>query len=524
MKTLIPLFLFLFLCFSATAQNFTTKGNTFWLAYMENLDLNFNGSPSFSVYVVSESSGQGTITAPATGLSIPFSYAANETQEVVLPPAIYYSEGSENVANLGLRIEMETEGYVFALHNRIYFSEATSLLPQEALGDSYVVTAILDTENLGSSPSSFVILATEDNTTVEITPTGLTLGLRPEGVPFSVELNAGQTYQVQSLYDLSGTLVTTTGNKKIALFGGALKARIGCGSPADSHCYDQLLPVDAAAKAYPLIPYGGHSFSLVKITATENNTEVFLNQSSIATLNKGEFLETEINDPKMLEATEPVFVVQLNPSQECSPGSIGDPNMLHLAPLEMRGKYLPFEHLNIFIGEGPEAPRYFVTLFTETEYVAEVRVNGNTVADEFEWFPGNEAYSYAIIELNAGKHLVESSRGVLAYAYAFGDYDAYTYHLGYEAPVATTATTTLLSGTLSVSPNPANDYLSLKNNSVERIESVELINGVGKRVRDVFSIAGQAVFQLEVKEIPAGIYCLRYKENDQWFVEKVVIQ
>lgn len=96
MKKVFIICLFSLPCFFAVAQSFTTKGNSFWLAYMENLDLLFNGDSSFSVFVFSENDGQGVITAPATGFTIPFTYVANEIQEVILPDAIYYDEGSLN--------------------------------------------------------------------------------------------------------------------------------------------------------------------------------------------------------------------------------------------------------------------------------------------------------------------------------------------------------------------------------------------------------------------------------------------
>ena len=136
------LILLIFNSYLLSAQEFGTKGNEFWLTYLENLDLFFNGNPQFSIYVSAETAGMATISAPATGFTMSFEYAANTATEYVLPPAIFYAEGSEDIEDLGLKIVTETPSNVFTVHYRLFFTEATLVLPLEVLGEEYIVSAV----------------------------------------------------------------------------------------------------------------------------------------------------------------------------------------------------------------------------------------------------------------------------------------------------------------------------------------------------------------------------------------------
>jgi gliding motility-associated-like protein len=137
MKKHTSLLLFLLMGLSASAQS--SQGTTFWLAYMENLTLQFNDDPIFAIVLQSETAADGVIEVPATGLSIPFSLNAGEIQEVELPSAIWYSEGSDIIADKGIRVQADGPIRAAAFHYRAYFSESTHLLPESELGTEYLV-------------------------------------------------------------------------------------------------------------------------------------------------------------------------------------------------------------------------------------------------------------------------------------------------------------------------------------------------------------------------------------------------
>src|SRR5690606_116724 len=74
--------------------------------------------------------------------------------------------------------------------------------------------------------SEFLIVASEDNTLVEITPSVVTDGGRVADVTFNITLNKGEVYQVQSLNrnnlagqgDLSGSFIQS--DKPVAVYSG----------------------------------------------------------------------------------------------------------------------------------------------------------------------------------------------------------------------------------------------------------------------------------------------------------------
>ncbi len=523
----VTLFLLVFTCFvhNATSQIYQTTGKEFWFGYMENLDLLFNGNPEFSVYIFSKEAGTGTLSAPATGLEVPVAYQANTIQKIDLPNAIFYDQGSEDIENYGLKLDLSTDAQVFAYHYRIYFSEASMILPVEALGTEYRIAAVLDFNMNAMSPSSFLVIATENQTEIEITPSGLTLGLRPAGVPFNITLDAGQSYQVQSLDDLSGSLVRCTNDKNIAVFGGAKQGNVSC-VQSDSHLYDQLMPVNHAATTYPLISFAGQSFSVIKVIATEDETKLYMNNETtpFAEINAGETHEFELSSPKILNSDKGVHVVQLSASSSCAGSTgLGDPNMLTLAPIDMRTKEAGIYNFDRFTPD-PDVTedRRYITIFTETKNITDVKIDEQDISNAFSSFPEYPNFSYARIELDTGAMILESPDGVLAYAYGFGPYDAYTYHLAYESPTLSYTNEIKIEDDLLIWPKPFNHMLNIKNEGDNKIETLVLFDLNGRQVFHQNVLASKQTSAWNLSELTSGIYFLRYQINDISFSKKVV--
>lgn len=67
---------------------------------------------------------------------------------------------------------------------------------------------------------------------------------------------------------------------------------------------------------------------------------------------------------------------------------------------------------------------------------------------------------------------------------------------------------------ISVFPNPANDVINIKMSSTGYFQS-EIINLLGERV-----MTSENITQLDVAPLPTGVYWLRLKSGDQYFVQK----
>lgn len=432
-RLLLSYILLLGSSFTLLAQS--SAGTAFWLGYMENLTLAFNDAPAFSVIISTDTPANGSIDVPTTGLSIPFSVPVGST-EIFLPAAIYYSEGSEQIDNKGLRISSDTPIRVQAYHYRLYFSESSNVLPVTELGSEYLITSIVD-ENGPPQPGSMVIVATEDNTEIEITPSTLTLGLRPAGIPFTITLAAGQNYQLQALGELTGTRVRSLGNQPLAVFSGSQHADIidgSCNGGADSHVWDQSLPLEDWRQLYYFVPFEGQGGDRVHIVAAEDNTTVFFDCENVAQLDRGEFHSAFVTTPTVISSTAPVSVTQYTNSFSCEPSQLGDPNGLSYLPADFVGtsfRWYASDRMNN-TDTGRQFDEHFVTILGPADATANVTLDGVQVTG-FTPFAGNPSWEYARVNVSPGEHELLAAEGVQAYSYGFGFADAYTNNLGYTA-------------------------------------------------------------------------------------------
>ncbi|HEX2616515.1 MAG TPA: IgGFc-binding protein, partial [Flavobacteriales bacterium] len=299
---------------TTVAQSGRSTGTELWVTYMENLNLAFNGPPSFELVVSSDANTSGEVQVPYSGFTIPFTVMAGHDTVITLPNNIYYPEGDEDVFNSGLRVVAEAPVSVYAYHHRSYFSEASMALPIEGLGIDHLVIAHTDVS--GNSPSELVVMATEDATTIEITPSALTVGFRPPGLPFTVMLNTGQVFQLQAFGDLTGTRVRSVdGQKRLAVFAGARQAWVGCGMGADDHLYQAIPPLSEWGQRFIVVPFkdrGGDPFRL--FSATDGN-QVIVGGLPAIMLDSGQYVDQVLTQPTLVQASDPLAVAQFNESQ-----------------------------------------------------------------------------------------------------------------------------------------------------------------------------------------------------------------
>lgn len=511
--------LLLFIPLFTQAQT-STKGTEFWLGFMENLDLVWNNSPTFFIQVYGEASGTGTFSAPANpGLEFTFTYDAGEIEKIQLPLGVLYALGTEEVRNFGFRITTDTPVIMQAIHARAYFSEATMLLPRGLLGSRYRAVAVTDFDLAGGSYASFVVISTEDSTMIEITPSALTLGFRPANVPFNIVLNAGESYQVQAIGDLSGTLIEATDGKKIAVFGGARQANVYC-SPADSHVWDQLYPDQLLGHEYVLVPYAEQGISLVKIVATEDNTELMLDNTAASTLQAGETYTYNLTAPIILNSNYPVQVALIHPSYDCTPAELGDPNMIILAPTDYRTYRTKFWLDSLFYYTWPQQ-KQFVTLIAFSDG-SDVILDGVNVGGAFTNISGTPGYSYFETELSVGEHELIAEAGVLGYAYGFVQADAYTYHLGFESIPTSLYSTTNDFIPLKIFPNPIDDHLRIENLSPADVTSVQLYDIHGRKILDQQQILAGETLELDLSDLPGAMYFLNCRINEKSYTKKLI--
>ena len=148
--------------------------------------------------------------------------------------------------------------------------------------------------------SDFIVAATENNTTVTITPKNNLIG-HPANIPFTITLNKGQTYVCRSANDApqfryGGTLITSNKFIVVSINDDSMNyPGYGCADNAG----DQVLPDNNAGtqfilvKGYFYTPSPDYYF----LFATENQTEVKVDGVVVANLNIGEHYVGSLSNP-----------------------------------------------------------------------------------------------------------------------------------------------------------------------------------------------------------------------------------
>src|SRR5271165_3789803 len=183
-------------------------------------------------FISSDVATSGTVSVPGQGLNLPFTTTQGQITTIIVPQSAQVTS-SDTIESKGIHITAQNPVAVFGLNYFPAASDGYLGLPTNVLGTSYVVAAYENSAANGyiANGTEFGVTATQDNTTVTIVPSS-SADSRQSGVPFTLQLNQGQTYQLRNsrdttlptnysnaaVVDFTGTLVTS--DKPVAVFGG----------------------------------------------------------------------------------------------------------------------------------------------------------------------------------------------------------------------------------------------------------------------------------------------------------------
>lgn len=411
-----------------------TKGTDFWLGFMESPNGTSAATKRMDVFITSNINTTGTITVPQQGWSQAFTVTANQTTTVNIPNTVAEHAGSEVVTNKGVHVVTADTVSVFAINFQQYSADGTQVYPKQSIGTNYRVASYPGISgSFGSYPSEFLIVATEDGTQVEINPTAPTVGGRPAGIPFTVNLNAGQSYQVKaanaSTDDFTGTTVRGTASsgscRPFAVFGGTMCVRIPSTCTACDNLYEQCLPVSFWGRTFFAAPFTPATRYTLKFLADQNATTYTVNGGAPVTLNAGQFAEINaITTPSCIQSNKPLNVIQFMEGRSCA--GAGDPSMLYLNAEEQKIDNVTFSTVASTI-----ITQHKVNVIMKTIHINQLTRNGIAVgAAAFTPFPACPNYSYANITLTQGSHTLDADSGFTAYVYGTGQDESYAYSTG----------------------------------------------------------------------------------------------
>lgn len=410
---------FLYVCFFTNAQ-YTTTGTDFWLSFMQN----FDDPENTQLYLTSDVAASGTASIPGTGWSQAFTIPANGSVYILIPTAQNAAiDVGNSVINKGVHITANHSIAVYAANQRDASSDATLVLPVHALGDTYRVTAY---SPFSGQPSQFVIVGIQNNTSIQIIPSASVTGGVSANTPFTITLNTGQVYLVQSSGDLTGSSIkaTTTGScNNFAVFAGNQCANVPLTCTYCDHLYEQMIPIKAWGKEYITVPLMTRTGDLFRILASENSTTININGGAAINLNAGQFHETTLTPASFIIGNKPISVAQYSRGTSCD-NVISDPFMIMLSPVEQTLTYINFQAFNT-----TAINQFYTNLVCKTPYTSTVQLDGAAVTG-WTTVASNPAYSYARKTLSQGSHVVICPQGVLSTVYGFGTVESYGYLAG----------------------------------------------------------------------------------------------
>lgn len=416
------------------AQSGTSMGTEFWTAYMTNTNPpGQDGGSEMYLYITSNVNTTGTVAVADGSFTQTFTVTANQVTIMAIPANEYLN--SAGTYNKGIHITSLKPIAVYAHIFAEQSSGATLLLPVNTMGKDYYSINYTQKANK-TAYSTLMVVATEDSTTVQITPGAATVGLQTT----TVSLKKGQVYELLNSTDLTGTRIQsvssgTSACKKIALFSGSTRIQIGCiNSPNNSSdvLFQQVYPTASWGKDYITVPLANRQYDVFRVVVSDPNTVLTVNGQ---TINPSVFANTmyyEFNSstPNIIKADKPIQAVQYAVTEgntaSCGTvdGDVGDPEMIYLTPLEQT-----LNEVTLYSTSNYMILRSYINVLIPTSGISSFTLDGSAYTT-FTPVPNDAAYSYAQIPVATGTHNISSSAGFNAIAYGFGQYESYGYAAG----------------------------------------------------------------------------------------------
>ena len=488
-------------CAATLFAQASTEGKEFWVALTLGRAPEDKGDGFEAFICVSSKTRKGTVTVTnpqtnwvktyqipnATGwLKITTGTGINDIPQSAIYPYAQNETGQQKASGktfqTGLLVTCDEEVSVFAGLRYTYAFDASNILPITALQSEYIVQDYPPYANKTptTSFSNFCILATENNTEVEITPHAKTYDGKPANTPFTITLNEGEVYYVvseqakengnQSSDDskykcLSGSYIKAKNGKKIAVFNGDICTRTPNGVAARDINYEQAMPTDYWGTEFVITRSVEKDANRFRITALEDGTQVEIDGHYFTTINARETYEIElavasdvkgfdldtknqiVADVAYIKTSCPCPIYNYDTGNDCKSKSAtemtsgdGDPSMTWVSPIQQKIGEITFGVMNT-----DKTKKHFVNIVTLTSDVASVELqevnygqySKNLITPAiFKQVPSNPLYSYARIKLTEGQNTtyhIKNKTGFVAYVYGNGSDESYAYSVGSSA-------------------------------------------------------------------------------------------
>ncbi|MBX9449379.1 MAG: T9SS type A sorting domain-containing protein [Taibaiella sp.] len=290
------------------------------------------------------------------------------------PITLYY----EIITGAGSYAPRQDNPEIFTLKGKNALGTVFSIPGQDIL--------YLDAERLSPLPySAFDIVATEDETSVTITPAHNIIG-HAANIPFTITLDKGQTYSAagtstETGVQLNGSRIVSNKPIAVTVKNDGVRAYYPYSGGCTDLCGEQIVPLDYLGNKYIAIngDLNGPG-SYLFIIGVKNGTNVYKNGSLEGTIDEGETLSFPIDgDACYISSSEIINVWQLS-GIGCELGATQLPRVNCTGSDEV--SYIRVTDLD-----------FWINIFTKDGFQEYFTVNGDPdviTGEDFEYVPGTD--------------------------------------------------------------------------------------------------------------------------------------
>jgi hypothetical protein len=392
----------------------SNMGRDFWLLDDENTEQTL-------IFVTSPVAASGLIEfhTIVTGRQTlyPFSLAAGE----VIAFDLYQSQNyhsNDQVIQQSIHVTADNDVAVYGLYTANASSDAVTAFPAHTLGTEYLVLSYAEGE-FSTSKSQLHVIATEDNTTVQLTPrdsAGLKGSSQIEpGQTITRILSKGDAYSLID-FDRDSTGTEIIADKPVAVFAKVKDGFVPIDSwPAD-RMIEQMPPVNLWGTSYATAPLRTRNSDFYRILAAIDDTMISLNGVPTKQLDRGEHYEIETGQAMIIEANHPILVAQYSASDSHDGDQVSSDPYYYLPKRNKSYEWdftrdIPnYTAVNeVFIDPAPAAN--YVIIMMPPSGIGSLTVDGEAVPENS--FETNKdivnGYYMAQIALSAGEHTLSAN-------------------------------------------------------------------------------------------------------------------
>ncbi len=347
--------------------------------------------------------------------------------------------------NKGILVTSHKPVSLYVMNNVQNSSDISAITPTDRVpgNPEYYINTWRGDESIGKANNSlFSVVAIDDSCFINVMPSADSKYNLVKNTHFGIWLRKGQVYyeQASDSQSFAGTRIwNSNGCKRFVVYEGAKCSYVDYSSGncrGCDHLYNQSRPLQYLGKSFTTIPFSGMNGGYYyQVVATENNTTLFLDNTPVTVLSKGQvhIVNQKANVSVCIRSDKAISVVQLMKSGECNGqnDNLGNPSLMSVIPDDQTTTSAGFSFpYTSNIAQNPSFPaEFYVGIACPAGTLSGLRINNQPL--DTNAFINVCNMSIGNIKLDPSlKYQISSEKGFIAYMYAYGKDESYATEIG----------------------------------------------------------------------------------------------